>query len=434
MGDDMGFESKSITNAYLDTYLFEPSVDPEEHVLATYYLETRGSDIYDCARALAIGQSIGNPNVRNDYESEEVFKRNLAKILDKDTNLRSRKRAEVTIAFPLANFDVPQEGITQLLVALMGGQMDIDIVEKCQLLDITFPKKYLSCFKGPKYGIHEIKKRCKAENRPLLGGIVKPKIGISKEKINEIVLQMLHGGVDFIKEDEILGNPSFCKFEERVELVSNTVNDFCDDTGREVFYTPCINADYPYFVERAKFAQKCKVRSVHLNFWAGFGAYKHLRDLDMDMALFFQKSGDKILTSQNNAYYISWKVVCKLARMMGVDFIHAGMWGGYLSDSKMDLLEIMNVLKGPSQFKPVVASLSCGSHPGLVHSTVYNFGTDLMMNAGGAVTGHPLGTEAGAKAFRQAFDCLACGEQMEKYMQGKPELAAAINKWGFVKP
>ena len=430
----MDFSSKKITNSDLDRYLFEPHVDEEEHILATYYMESHRSDMFECARALAVGQSIGNPNVRNDYESEEVFSRNLAKILDKDTNLRSRKRAEVTIAFPLSNFDVPQDGVTQTLVALMGGQLDIDIIDKCSLLDVQFPKKYLSHFKGPRYGIHEIKKRCKAENRPLLGGIVKPKIGISKEKINSLVLEMLRGGVDFIKEDEILGNPTFCKFEERVELISNTVNDFCQEEGREVFYTPCINADYPYFAERAKFAKKMGARSVHLNFWAGIGAYKYLRDLDMDMALFFQKSGDKILTSRTNSYYIAWKVVCKLARMMGVDFIHAGMWGGYLSDSKMDLLEIMNALKGPSDFKPVVPSLSCGSHPGLVHSTVYNFGTDLMMNAGGAITGHPMGTEAGARAFRQAFDCMAENAKIEEYAQNKPELAAAVAKWGFVKP
>lgn len=430
----MSFENKKIVDSDLDDYLFQPSVDSEEYLLARYYLETTTSDLYSCARALAIGQSIGNPNVRNDYETDEVFTRNLAKILDKDFNLRSKKRGEVTIAFPLANFNVPEEGITQMLVAMMGGQMDIDIIGKCALEDIQFPKKYLAHFKGPKFGVHEIKKRCKAEGRPLLGGIVKPKIGISKEKMLDIVLQMLRGGVDFIKEDEILGNPDFCKFEERVELISNAVNDFADNEGRDIFYAPCINADYPYFVDRAKFVHKVGAKAMHLNFWAGLGAYKYLRDLDLNLALFFQKSGDKILTSNKNSYYMSWKVMCKLARIMGVDFIHAGMWGGYLSDSKTDLSEIFNVLKGPSGFKPVVPSLSCGSHPGLVHSTVYNFGNDLMMNVGGAITGHPLGIEAGAKAFRQAFDCLNANEPIDKYMLNKPELKSAIEKWGFVKP
>ncbi len=37
--------------------------------------------------------------------------------------------------------------------------------------------------------------------------------------------ELLDGGVDFIKEDEILANPSFCRLEDRVELISNVVNE-----------------------------------------------------------------------------------------------------------------------------------------------------------------------------------------------------------------
>ena len=34
-------------------------------------------------------------------------------------------------------------------------------------------------------------------------------------------------------------------------------------------------------------------------------------------------------------------------------------------------------------FKKTVPSFSCGSHPGLVQTTVKNFGDDLMMSLGG---------------------------------------------------
>ena len=59
---------------------------------------------------------------------------------------------------------------------------------------------------------------------------------------------------------------------------------------------------------------------------------------------------------------------------MGVDSIHAGMWGGYLSDTKNDLSEWMSILTSTHDlgFKKTVPSLSCGSHPGLVDSTVKN--------------------------------------------------------------
>ncbi len=57
----------------------------------------------------------------------------------------------------------------------------------------------------------------------------------------------------------------------------------------------------------------------------------------------FQKSGDKILTSKTHDYHIDWKVICQLAGLSGIDFIHAGMWGGYMNDDKNELKEILKI-------------------------------------------------------------------------------------------
>ena len=60
-----------------------------------------------------------------------------------------------------------------------------------------------------------------------------------------------------------------------------------------------------------------------------------------------------------------------------------------------------------------------------------DFGTDVIINAGGGVHGHPGGTRAGAKAFRQAVDWVVkhrnCGGLSEREF---PELAAALRLWG----
>ncbi len=415
----------------IDEYLFQPSVDEETHIFATYHVESK--DFLKAAKAIAIGQSIGNPDVRTQRETPQLLRDNLAKIIGTSNDLKSRHHGLVKIAYPIVNFD-DEDGVTQLICALMGGQMDIDIIDACKLVDLKLPPAYLKAYKGPKFGMDNIKKRAKAIDRPLLGGIVKPKTGITVPQLKELVMELLRGGVDFIKEDEILGSPKFCPFKERVEVVSNMVNDFCDDEGREIFFTPCINSDYPYFLERAQFAADMGIRSVHLNIWAGLPSYRALRDLDMkNTGIFFQKSGDKVITEAYHRYHINWPIVCQIARVVGSDFIHAGMWGGYLSDSKQDLTEVMNILRNKGTFNPTVPSLSCGSHPGLVNTTVKNFGTDLMMNVGGAIQGHPKGTEAGAKAMRQAFECCQLGEDIHQYMKSKPELKAAIEKWGYVE-
>lgn len=414
----------------IDKYIFREEVNPETHIIATY--SVKSPDLVKAAKEIAIGQSIGNPDIRTERDSPEILERNLAKILGSPLDFADKNEGEVRIAYPLENFG-PGDGATQLLCMLMGGQMDIDNIHSCRLNDVQFPKEYLSEFKGPKFGMAEIKQRTGAVGRPLLGGIVKPKTGITIPQLEELVEELLMGGVDFIKEDEILGNPRSCPFYERVPKIVALVKKYEELQGRQIFYAPCINSDFPEFLNRAKFASEEGARAVHLNFHVGLGAYKALRDSDIDAAIFFQKSGDKVLTEGSHAFGTDWTVINKLARMMGVDFIHAGMWGGYSSYSFDNLSDILGELRDGNGYNQTVPSLSCGSHPGLVDTTRYHFGDNLMMNVGGAIQGHPMGTTAGAKAMRQAMD-KSLEQDMREYMQDKPELKAAIEKWGYVHP
>jgi ribulose 1,5-bisphosphate carboxylase large subunit-like protein len=69
--------------------------------------------------------------------------------------------------------------------------MDIEEILSCRLLDIEFPEAFLKTFKGPKIGMTEIKKRTNCVNRPLLGGIVKPKTGLDIETLKLLYLLKL---------------------------------------------------------------------------------------------------------------------------------------------------------------------------------------------------------------------------------------------------
>ena len=103
---------------------------------------------------------------------------------------------------------------------------------------------------------------------------------------------------------------------------------------------------------------------------------------------------------------------------MGVDFIHAGMWGDYMSDNEEDLKDTLKVLHD----RGVMPALSCGMHAGLVQAINKRFGFEYMANVGGAIHGHPMGSLGGAKAMRQAID-QKFGEEYE----------IAIQKWGIIK-
>jgi len=392
---------------------FNPEIALEKYVVAKYYIKTTDKgDLKKAAWELAIGQSVGNPNVRNQWETEEIFEMSSCVIMHEEDELKGKNEGEVKIGFPVINTDWEGDGVSHLLCQVMGGQMDIETFESCRLKELQFTDEVKKYFLGPKYGISGMREFTNTYNKPFSGAIVKPKTGMSPHVLLEMVKELVEGGVNFIKEDEILSNPSFCPLNVRVPLIAEYLKD------KNVVYAFCINGDHHTILERAKFVAENGGNAIHVNFWSGFGVYNSIRKLDLPLFMHFQKSGDKVITDKRHAFGIDWNVICQLAGMMGVDTIHAGMWGGYLSDDEDDLRQTISVLHNHN----VIPALSCGMHPGLVQANVRQFGNDFIANVGGAIHGHPSGTLAGAKAMRQAID-----------KQHGPEYNTAIDKWGLVE-
>lgn len=373
---------------------YREDVDKRLYVIAEYDMESTKS-LRDAAWNLAIGQSVGNPNVRNAWETDELFERNSCIVLGDEDELSSKLKGRVKIAFPIINTDWNNDGISHLLCQLMGGQMDIDTITKCRLKNIKFPKSVEDNFLGPKYGISGMRDFTGQYDKPLFGAIVKPKIGLNPMQLLDMVKQLVDGGVDFIKEDEILSNPAFCRLEDRVELISNYIN----NCGRNLVYSFCINSDPHDILNRVKFVHENGGNGVHVNIWCGLGAYNSVRKLDLPINIHFQKSGDRVFTDPSHRFGIDWDVICDLAGLIGVDTIHSGMWGGYKSDDESELKQTLKILTN----RNVVPALSCGMNADLIQPINDRFGVEYMANVGGAIHGDPDGTTSGALRIRKAI-------------------------------
>ena len=381
---------------------------PPNSILVNYYVHSKNS-LMEAAKEIAIGQSIGNPNMRSVWETEEMVSRHACKIVtDNPEQLEKEKVGYIMIAFPLDNINLKTDGISQLMCQILGGQVDITNIERCRVEYILMPEPLFK----PKFGIDGIRKFTGVYDKPLLGGIVKPKIGVSPQTLLEIVKEMVDGGVNFIKEDEILGDPAHCPLEERTSLIANYLHKHAPN----VVYATCINGDMPYLLERAIRVYELGGNGVHVNIWCGLGAYKAVRELDLPLFIHFQKSGDQVITHNHNPFSISWVALCALISWCGIDFAHAGMLGGYMNQSQRVLMASIKTL----HHYGVMPALSCGMHPGLVDYIQGQLGTnDWMANVGGAIHSHPKGTRAGAAAMRQAID----GIYLDEYYQ-------AIQEWG----
>jgi len=368
--------------------------DLAKYFYVTYDVES-STTLYEAAFGIAVGQSIGNPSKRSVWETPAMIEAYCAKIMRSDKF--DKKKGQVVIAYPNANIDWDTDGIAQLLCIVMGGQTDIDIIKRCRVVGLEIHPQIIDThFKRPQYGISGMREYTSTFGKPFFGGIIKPKTGITPDNLLDMTKELVEGGVNFIKEDEILSNPSICRLQDRVEKISNYIQ------GKGVVYCFCINADPVYIVDRAKFVAQNGGNGVHINIWSGLGAYKSIRDADLGLFIHYQKSGDKVITHSKNAFGISWQVLCQLAAYCGVDTIHSGMWGGYLSDTEEDLRATFKVLHEGN----VVPALSCGMTADLIKPIADKFGVDWMANVGGAIHGDPNGTIAGAQKIRKAIDTL----------------------------
>lgn len=370
-------------------------IDKEKYIIATYLLSSATS-IKEAAWNIAIGQSVGNPNVRNEWENDELFEKHSCLILENPDLLNKKESTIVKIAFPVNNADWNTDGINQLICHLMGGHLDINLITSCRLIKLDLPDSFKKYFLGPKFGLSGIRKLTGQYNKPLFGSIIKPKIGISPETLLEITKQLVDGGVDFIKEDEIMSNPHCCPLEKRVEIISN----YLSSQSKKIIFCHTINCDPGVLTDRVKTVYNLGGNGVHINVYSGLGSYNSVRKLDLPIAIHFQKSGDKIFTDRSHRFSIAWPVICQLATLMGVDTIQTGMIGGYSNDDPDELLNAINMLRSGN----TVPALSCGFHAGLVDEITSKIGYDYLANVGGAIHGHISGTLSGAKAIRQAID------------------------------
>lgn len=396
----------------MNLFVNEKDVNRDQYFIATYQVKSN-KNLRDAAWNIAIGQSVGNPNVRNRWETEDLFKNHSCLIIGNEKQLSKKKNGEVKIAFPVVNTDWDTDGISHLICQVMGGHVDIDLVKSCRLIKLDLPQTVTSHFKGPKFGMSGMRQFTGQYNKPLFGAIIKPKIGISPETLLDMVKELVDGGVDFIKEDEIMSNPAFCPLHKRVALIS----DYLANQSRKVVFCHTINCDPHALVDRVKMVHDLGGNGVHINVWSGYGSYNSIRRLDLPIYLHYQSSGAKVVTDVGHRFSISWTVMCQLATLMGVDTIQTGMVGGYSNHDEVETLECIKILREGN----TVPALSCGLHPGLVDKITNLVGNDYLGNAGGAVHGHPNGTLSGAKAMRQAID-KTYGTEYEQ----------AITKWGKI--
>ena len=113
-----------------------------------------------------------------------------------------------------------------------GNLFELRQVSGLRLLDLKLPTAFAQAYPGPAFSMPGTRDLCGVPQGPLIGTIIKPSVGLNPQETAEQVRQLVEGGIDFIKDDELQADGPHCPFEERVSAVMNVVNRAADKTGR----------------------------------------------------------------------------------------------------------------------------------------------------------------------------------------------------------
>jgi ribulose-bisphosphate carboxylase large chain len=403
---------------------FKPN---DRFIICTFYLEpAEGIKFKEAAIGVAAESSIGT------WTEVTTLKTKTRKELAARIFYLDQKKKIIKIAYPLKLFE--PGNIPQFLSNCAGNIFSVKILKNIRLIDVEFPISYLNSFPGPEYGIEGIRKLTGIKNRPLIGAIVKPKLGLSAKEHAKCAYQCFLGGVDLVKDDENLTNQTFNQFAERVIETLKLAKLAEKKTGEKKICVFNVSAPFSEMVKRAKFIKKnggnCLMVDV---ITVGFSALQELRNLNLGLFIYAHRAMHSAFT-RNKKHGISFLVLAKLLRLAGVDILHAGTIVGKMEGEKERVLKNFNFLRSKwGNLKPVLPAASGGLHPGLIPELVKFFGLDFSMNFGGGIHGHKEGTLKGARAVRQALEATLKKISLEEYAKNHKELQKALEIWGTKK-
>ena len=364
------------------------------------------------------------------------------------------------IAYIAYDIDLFEEGsIPNLTSSIIGNVFGFKALKALRLEDLRIPLHYTKTFQGPPHGIVTEREYLDKYGRPLLGATTKPKLGLSARNYGRVVYEALRGGLDFTKDDENINSQPFMRWRDRYLFVMEAVNRAAEQTGEiKGHYLNVTAATMEDMYERAEFARDLGSVIVMVDLTVGYTALHSMSKWARanGVLLHLHRAGHSTYTRQKT-HGVSFRVIAKWCRLLGVDHIHAGTVVGKLEGDPSttrgyyDTCRLSRVAADPARglyfdqdwgsMPGVMPVASGGIHAGQMHQLLHYLGEDVILQFGGGTIGHPMGVAAGATANRIAVeamikarnegrDYLAEGEEiLRAAARGCAPLQAALDTW-----
>ena len=410
-----------------------------ERITAKYYIETPFA-VEKAAQVLAGEQSSGT-FVAVPGETEELKKRFAARI-EKITQLESVNepaipgakakeglyhRANIEVSWSIENFGY---NLPVLISTLQGNLYELTQFTGLKLMDIELPASYASHFGGARFGIEGSRLSTGVNNRPLIGTIIKPSIGMTPGQTAELVKNLVEAGIDFIKDDELISSAANSIFENRVNAVMQVINAHADKTGKKVMYAFNISDEvdsmlhrYDHIVNAGGTCAMISLNSV------GLAGTKKVCDQGQ-LVIHGHRNGWGML-NRHPLLGIEFPAYQKLWRLAGVDQIHVNGIQNKFWESDDSVVRSIGACLKPLFGRTVLPVVSSGQWGGQAFETYRRTQTtNLLYMAGGGIMAHPGGPANGVRALQQAWEGAVNGMSLADAVNAYPQFAKSVEKFG----
>jgi ribulose-bisphosphate carboxylase large chain len=313
------------------------------------------------------------------------------------------RRAHVKLSWPLDNIG---PSLPNLLATVAGNLWELRQLTGLRLLDLHLPSAFADAYRGPQFGVAGTRKLAGVADRPLIGTIVKPSIGFSATETASLVRTLCEAGIDFIKDDELQSDGSFCRFDDRVAAVMRVINDHAGRTGKKVMFAFNLTGDLDQMRRRHDLvvAQGGTCIMASINSVGMVGMIELGRHTEIPIHA--HRNGWGALTRHPAIgwEYTAWQ---KLWRLAGADHMHVNGIENKFSETDISVIKSAKACLTPmfeNAANVAMPVFSSGQSAEQAHKTYQALGsTDLIFAAGGGILAHPDGPAAGVTSLREAW-------------------------------
>ncbi|MFC6613619.1 ribulose-bisphosphate carboxylase large subunit family protein [Halopenitus salinus] len=337
-------------------------------------------------------------------------------------------RAEVTLSLPLENVGV---SVPNLRTAIAGNVFELQSLSGVRVLDVDVPPEYGEECPTPAFGVDGTRELIGVRDRPLIGTIIKPSVGLAPEETASLVETLVEAGVDFIKDDELIADPPYSPFEDRVEAVMSVINDHEAETGKKVMYAFNVTGDVEEMIHRHDVVRDAGGTCVMVSLNSvGLAAVRELRR-HAELPIHGHRNGWGALSRcpQLGFEYTAYQ---KLWRLVGVDHLHVNGLENKFAESDESVIAsaraVQDPIPGDDGALPVFSSGQWAKQAPATYERLGN--ADLLYLSGGGIMGHPGGPADGVAALKQGWEAATSGIPLEEYARDHEELRASMEAFG----